>query len=191
MNGQWIGPYFGTNTGMLVVELDDAGGQYEGSVLAIDNNSTLPSILGEFVAPKGESEFKVRIPLTTVERATANPFAEEVFAAKHPGVVRAKYADAEWKVGDSEMVVSWATDIGTNGSAVIKRSEGGKKSKLVATEMTWEEFKKYATALQPTRFLFRGQENNEWKLRTAFHRTGRANLLKFMRQDVGACIDTL
>jgi FRG domain len=34
--------------------------------------------------------------------------------------------------------------------------------------------------------MFRGQENNKWRLRTAFHRTERADLLKFMQVDVAA-----
>ena len=32
--------------------------------------------------------------------------------------------------------------------------------------------------------IFRGQENSQWRLRTHFHRTGRTDLTRFMRQDI-------
>jgi hypothetical protein len=186
MNGQWIGTYAGTNSGTLVVELDDVGGAYEGSVIAVDNNTELPSVLGEFLAPKDKKEFQVRIFLTSVERLTGNPFPEEIFRSNFPGITQARYADADWKIGDKQIDVSWSTDIGTNGVGIAVKSAARELSKLVATEMSWDQFKAYATSLEPARFVFRGQENSQWKLRTAFHRTGRANLRRFMRQDVGA-----
>jgi hypothetical protein len=34
MNGQWTGPYAGTNSGMLVINLDNAGDQYAGEIVA-------------------------------------------------------------------------------------------------------------------------------------------------------------
>jgi hypothetical protein len=34
MNGQWIGPYSGTNTGIVVADLDDVGTGYAGVVFA-------------------------------------------------------------------------------------------------------------------------------------------------------------
>src|SRR5262245_33851772 len=49
---------------------------------------------------------------------------------------------------------------------------------------TWEQFKKFVLTLEPYQFVFRGHEKSTWRLRTAFHRTGRASLLKFMTQDV-------
>jgi hypothetical protein len=186
MNGQWIGTYAGTNSGSLVVELDDVRGGYEGSVIAIDHNPALPSVLGEFLAPKDKKEFQVRIFLASVERLTGNPFSEEVLKSKFPDITLAKYADAHWQIGDGQIDVRWSTDIGTNGVGVVKKSAGRERSKLVTTEMSWDQFKAYATSLEPARFVFRGQENNQWILRTAFHRTGRANLRRFMRQDVTA-----
>jgi hypothetical protein len=186
MNGQWIGPYAGTNSGTLVVELDNVGGGFEGSVIAADNNPVFPSVVGEFLVPKDQEKFKVRIPLRSVERATGASLSKETFESRFPGITEAKYADTEWKISDHQIEVAWTTDIGTNGSGVVAKSAAGQPSKLEAIDMSWEKFKAYATNLEPARFFFRGQENNNWKLRTAFHRTGRANLLRFMRQDVGA-----
>ena len=47
----------------------------------------------------------------------------------------------------------------------------------------WPGFKHYVAALQPRKLLFRGQ-NEPWRLRTSFHRTRRAYLERFTREDV-------
>lgn len=186
MNGQWIGTFSGTNNGSLVVELDDVGGAYEGSVIAIDHNPTLPSVLGEFLAPKNSSEFDLRIFLTAVDRVTGEPISDEALKSRFPDATQARYADSNWRVNGEQIDVSWSSDIMTNGTGSVRRSAGSGDSNLNAIEMNWDQFKHHATDLEPMRFVFRGQGNNRWKLRTAFHRTGRANLRRFMRQDVRA-----
>src|SRR5262249_23011048 len=100
--------------------------------------------------------------------------------------VFAKYADSQWRIGDSEISITWKTDVGSEGKASVQKSAGNEPSKLTAEKnvATWADFKSYATNLEPYRYLFRGQELNSWKLRTSFHRTGRASLLKFMTHDV-------
>jgi len=44
MNGQWIGQYTGSNSGFIVVNLDDMGDHYEGVAFLIDANIKLPTI---------------------------------------------------------------------------------------------------------------------------------------------------
>jgi hypothetical protein len=41
LNGQWIARYSGTNTGLLVAELDDFGDHYEGNAVLFDDNQEL------------------------------------------------------------------------------------------------------------------------------------------------------
>jgi hypothetical protein len=48
----------------------------------------------------------------------------------------------------------------------------------------WNEFKAFVDQLEPDRFIFRGQENSGWRLRTSFHRTHRANLERFLGEDI-------
>jgi hypothetical protein len=186
MNGQWTGTFSGTNNGALVIEVDDVGGGYEGSVIAADQNSAHPSVLGEFLAPKGQREFTIRVLLSAVERTTGRPILDEELRQRFPNSTPAKYADTHWNVEDGQIKVHWSTDVGTEGEGEARIAAGSKQSELTATVMNWDEFKTYATGLEPARYIFRGQESNQWKLRTAFHRTGRANLRRFMRQDVAA-----
>ena len=48
-----------------------------------------------------------------------------------------------------------------------------------------KKYKEYVATLEGHRFLFRGQ-NQPWRLRTSFHRAGRADLHRFMNEDIPA-----
>jgi hypothetical protein len=51
MNGQWIGRYSGTNSGLLVIDLDDMATHYEGRAFAYDDNLSLPSTFAFIKTP--------------------------------------------------------------------------------------------------------------------------------------------
>lgn len=184
MNGQWIGPYSGTTSGFLVVGIDEVSDGYSGALIVLNSDPSVPAMFGEFIAPKGNAEFKIRIRLAAIERETGQGFSEDYLKKQFPGVTFPTYADAEWKILTSEISVKWSTDANTSGKATVRKSEASQPSTLKANEADWTAFKKVATGLEPYRHLFRGQENNVWKLRTSFYRTGRANLVRFMREDI-------
>jgi hypothetical protein len=81
--------------------------------------------------------------------------------------------------------LSWKTDIGATGNCVLPRSKAGAASDLHATQSNWGDFKEYVSGLGGKRFLFRGQKDAR-RLRTSFHRTGRADLVRFRNEDVTA-----
>jgi hypothetical protein len=54
----------------------------------------------------------------------------------------------------------------------------------LATVTNWAEFKDFAYSLEPDRYIFRRQERAVWRLRTSFHRSGRADLERFLNEDV-------
>jgi hypothetical protein len=98
------------------------------------------------------------------------------------------HIDTEWEVTPEQILLKWRTNIGTNGEGWMIKSKGQNPSALIPRSdvKTWEHFKKFVHTLEPYRFAFRGHEKSTWRLRTAFHRTGRASLMKFMIQDVPA-----
>jgi hypothetical protein len=189
MNGQWIGPYAGTNSGLLVVELDDVGDHYEGYAYAYDNNPSLPSVIGtvDFV-PKTKTHFKRRVSLVPIDRQSGDIMNEEAVKKRYPGVTIPHYADTEWRIVEKGLSIKWVTDAATSGQGFVSRGNADKPSELAAlTDVTtWNDFKQYASQLTPYAAMFRGQENNKWRLRTSFHRTGRAALPRFLTQDVKA-----
>jgi FRG domain len=188
MNGQWIGSYSGTNTGTIVADLDDVGTNYAGVVFGYENNLGAPRTFAHVEIPKGKATFSLRAGLVHSERGSGSLVTPESLAQKFPGVQMPTHADTEWEVTPNQISLKWKTNIGTNGEGRMVKSEGQNPSLLIPRPdvKTWEDFKRFVLALQPYRFAFRGHENSTWRLRTAFHRTGRASLLKFMIQDVPA-----
>jgi hypothetical protein len=188
MNGQWIGTYAGTNQGLLVVDLDDVGDHYDGVASALESNMGLPPTFVDLRSvPKDQKNFQLRVPLMPIDRATGAAVTWDQIKKNYPeDVVVPTFADTDWKVGEQEIELSWKTDAGTSGGGVIYKSRGNSPSELVPLPevTTWEEFRRFARDLEPHRYIFRGQTSNRWRLRTSFHRTGRASLVKFMFQDI-------
>ncbi|HVP47860.1 MAG TPA: FRG domain-containing protein [Bryobacteraceae bacterium] len=65
----------------------------------------------------------------------------------------------------------------------MPRSKADKPSELLPLNQQWQEYKEHVAGLEHRRYLFRGQ-NRPWRLRTAFHRTGRADLSRFLTEDI-------
>jgi hypothetical protein len=188
MNGQWIGSYSGTNTGTLVADLDDVGTHYTGVVFGYDFNPAVPRAFAHVAIPKGKTTFSLRIGLSPVDRGSGRRLTLQDLAKKYPGVQTPTHADTKWKVTPTQIVLEWRTNIGTNGDGRLTKSQAQNPSRLIPRSdvKTWEEFKRFVHTLEPYRFAFSGHEKSTWRLRSAFHRTGRASLIKFMAQDVPA-----
>ncbi|MFS2112748.1 FRG domain-containing protein [Herbaspirillum frisingense] len=58
-----------------------------------------------------------------------------------------------------------------------------KSSSLASQRLSWSEFKEKVNGLDSNRFIYRGQ-NQTWPLRTSFHRTKRADLSRFLAEDI-------
>ena len=188
MNGQWIGLYAGTNAGFVVADLDDAGTSYVGEIFVYDDNAGAPRILSRLDLPKGQSRLSFRGDAIHMERNSGEFLSQGDLAQRFPGV-HPSYSDAEWDIGPHQIAFKWTTDIGTHRAGQMQKSFGHTPSLLVPLHNvnSWNEFKAFVLGLgEPYRFAFRGQGDNTWRLRTAFHRTGRASLLRFMSQDIPA-----
>lgn len=83
------------------------------------------------------------------------------------------------------ITINWQTNIGTQGSAILDKSRADEQSEYspLPTVNNWEQFKAFVNDLEPRRFIFRGQKPQR-RLRTYFHRTGRADLMRFIREDI-------
>lgn len=96
MHGQWIGRYSGTNDGLLVVDLDDAGDCFDGSACALDSNAQLPPTFADLTRtpiPKGKTEFELTVQLMPIDRVTGNVASWDEVKNSYPsGVAVATYA---------------------------------------------------------------------------------------------------
>jgi hypothetical protein len=111
---------------------------------------------------------------------------QDAIAANYPkGIAFSKYADVEGACDHDTLTLSWITDIGTSGRSVLPRSVANKPSELQARDLGWADYKEYVSTLTAKRHLFRGQIE-PFRLRTSFHRSGRAHLHRFLAQDIPA-----
>ena len=97
-------------------------------------------------------------------------------------------AETEWVISDNEILITWKTDIGTNGEGKLFKSKAHTITELkpLPNVQSWSDFKAFVQTFEPYRYAFRGHEDSTWRLRTSFHRTGRTSLDTFGIQDVPA-----
>jgi hypothetical protein len=169
---------------MIIVNVDDRGEYYEGAAFLHEADPTIPGAAATFKVPKKDRAFQVRtniiLPIDPRTGLVATP---ESIKALNPEVVFSTYADVTGSWDDVSLTLSWTTDAGANGSSVLPKSRAGEPSELVAPAKGWEEYKAYVAGLEGQRHLFRGQ-NKPWRLRTGFHRRGRADLIRFLSEDI-------
>jgi hypothetical protein len=185
MKGQWIGDYTGTNTGTIIVNVDELPSHFQGVAYLKDNNPLLPGTGVGFKTKDKNSPGEIQ----TSEIFPIDPQTGVVSSwaqVKHLYCQNVRIpTSAQVKVvfGSDCLKLSWTTDVGTSAECTLPRSKAEESSDIVAKEMDWEAYKKYVATLEGRNFVFRGQ-NERWRLRTAFHRTGRADLTRFLREDV-------
>ena len=184
MNGQWIGTYAGTRHGPIILNVDERQSLFQGTATIIDDVPTVPTAVAFFRTATKDRDFQCRASVLPVDPQTRNPSTWE--AVRHlfpPDTTMSQVADVRGTWNSDTLKISWTTDIGISGEATLPRSKATAASELAAVEKSWSDFKEYVAELESGNFLFRGQ-NKPWRLRTSFHRAGRADVLRFMREDV-------
>jgi hypothetical protein len=76
LSGQWITRYTGSNTGTLVIELDEAGGHYEGTAIAWDEAGDHFNALVRLRTPSKEDVQHLKnVPVIIIDNVgeTVNP----------------------------------------------------------------------------------------------------------------------
>jgi FRG domain len=188
MKGQWFGRFSGTNNGVAVLEMDEVGGYFEGRAYVFDDNTALPSTAAFVRIPADSNSFTIdKLPLTPLDPVTMDFTEWRYMKDRFPDVSFPNTADTEWQWDDKSVNVKWKTDIGTFGEASLEKSTARRPSELKPLEIhSWDDFRKYVRELEHYRYIYRGQESSEWRLCTAFHRTERSDLVRFLQVDVAA-----
>jgi FRG domain len=186
LNGQWIASYSGSNSGLVVVDVDEVGDHFEGRACAWDANPALPSSLIRFrTANNSNVQHLANLRVVPMDRAGVALPDALLAQYRTNGLSFPATTDADLDLVGDNLTLSWTTAIGTHGSAVAPKTRGGDASALIPLKInTWDQFKKYVNKLEVNRFAFRGQESNIWRLRTSFHRTRRANLERYLSEDI-------
>jgi hypothetical protein len=187
MQGQWIGDYAGSNSGLILVDSDRVGDHYEGYAILTDTQPGSPGSFVSFTTPDLSSKFRMRLNIKPIDPNTAEPGDWDKMASLFPGFTFATYADVEfeWRTGQ-QLQIEWQTSMGGFGAALLEGSHASQQSffQQIPTVLEWRDFREYVRKLDPYDFIFRGQEDSSWRLRTGFHRTGRTNLARYYFQDI-------
>ena len=103
------------------------------------------------------------------------------------GVIYPATVDASLELKDDMLHVKWTASHGGFGSGcgLMPKTRAHQESDIRVNEAcTWIAFKDVVNKLEAEDYAFRGQESNEWRLRSSFHRTGRADIERYMSDDV-------
>lgn len=185
MNGQWQGRYSGTNLGLIVVNLDRVGDYVEGLAYLIDDNPQLPKSVVFIRVEERRKRATLNVDaIWVIDPDSGEPSPWANVKNRFPGVTFPDSVKVQLKWVGERLHIDWITNIGGTGAAVLPRSHAPKPSECVPLNIRdWKSFKNFVSKLESRQFLFRGQAES-WRLRTAFHRTGRANLQRFVTEDI-------
>jgi hypothetical protein len=183
--GQWFGPFAGTSSGNAIIEFDERDGQLIGTATVYDSDPRLPATFALVTVPLNSSELDLRVQLYPIDWNTGDPAPWSQISHLYPGISMSAFADTKWRLSGDTLYVSWMTELGNFGLAILGQGKPNAPSKRTPIAIqSWTEFKDYAASLEPYRYIFRGQTDNTWKIRTYFHRTGRADLRRFINYDI-------
>jgi hypothetical protein len=194
IGGQWIAPYHGTNEGTLVLDVDEIDDHFEAIVHVWDDHNQTPNWVTWFPTPSRSTSQRLEDLNIYLLDALGNPIIDAPLSElKSAGVQFPVRANVEFALGaPNALTVSWSTTNGGNGKAIAARSKAGEQSVTQPLPCdTWRSYKEFVGSLERNRYIFRGQSNSKWRLRTSFHRTWRANLRAFEAVDTRLLHQTL
>ena len=184
LKGQWTGPYAGSDFREAIIEFDEIDGRLVGTAGVYSSNLGLPPTYAEIVIPLNTTTFQKTIPIFPIDIASGDPVGWATLARTYPGVSMSSSADTIWVLSGKTLYVSWVTGL-THGLAVLTQGAPTAPSNKIPEPVgSWAEFKTYVSSLEPDRYIFRGQSDSKWRLRSSFHRAGRADLRRFLRTDL-------
>jgi FRG domain-containing protein len=192
MNGQWIGEYTDDNGGgSILVNIDAREAFYQGVAYLHPKGPGLPSSAAGFRTTGKSSKEQFRTnELFPLDPGSLVVTQWSTIKEKYPNVEFSKYADVTSSLDEAGLTLAWKTDLNVTGTCVLPKSKAAEPSELDSTQRDWNDFKRYVSELKGKRYLFRGQ-GKPYRLRTSFHRTGRADIVRFHNEDIPALLKHL
>jgi hypothetical protein len=186
LNGQWLGTFEGDVAGTMLLDIDDDGETYAANMYVNSNfdHRRFPSLVGHFLMPRNsEISWDADVQLNVVDPHMSELGISGQTGTDDPISATPKVAHViATRKGDS-LSLAWETETHLRCYAELPRSLGSTPSTRPSVRVSWAEFKSKVARYEGRRFIFRGQAR-PMRLRTAFRRTGRANLPRFRYEDV-------
>ncbi len=185
MEGQWIGRYSGTNSGLIYLDVDDNTNALAGSATLIDD-AAYPGSLVEFQTQNRAALQNLSLLILPIHPKKPQFVSTQYIQQEFPDISFPISASVELRQSSAGLDVAWQTNVGSTGSANLKKRPDDAASVLVPRSdiQNWADFKKFALGVSPYDFIFRGQ-SYPFRLRSSFHRTNRKDLQRFLKEDIG------
>lgn len=179
MQGQWVGQL---QEKIVILELDEIENEFRGHIQIHDPNGKCREVgyiafdskqqcgqITIFLTEKAELG-KLEVPYS---RPTAKGGSHVIDYEHHDDKLRIQLRANPWHTPDNvREEIDYKLDL-TNWSCA--------KPQYQASRMSWKDFKAHLNPCDwRERYIWRGQENSEWPLRSAFHRY-RAGLAEYVR----------
>lgn len=186
MEGQWIGAPKDRPDATVLVDLEKRGDRYEGTAFLFEGPD-LPATCVAIATPDRNPSQRLKDVPTFPVLPGYGPIERSRLAEVYPDVQVPETADIDIDLSARLLKVSWATPIGTSGTATLPRSRAARRSdyRCERSARTWPKFKQFALGLPPRRYIFRGQ-SSQHRLRTSFHRSWRKDLVRYINKDIPA-----
>jgi hypothetical protein len=115
LKGQWIGNYLGTNSGQVIIEIDELKDCFDGVAYLYDSNESLPGSFVEFKTADKSTDFSLSLKVHPLDRETGDVSNWSTVQSQHPDVTFPHTVDTQWKLLENSLDVNWTTNIGTYG----------------------------------------------------------------------------
>jgi hypothetical protein len=180
-----MGQFEGTTVGAITINLDERLSYYEGVAYLHPGNTQVPGIAASFRTPNKNSSFSTRTyAILPIHPSDGIPVSWDLIKGNYPvGTAISLWADVKGSFSDGCLNLSWRTDLGVEGRCALTRLAPDRPSELKPLRKNWREYQDYVAELETKKYLFRGQ-NEPWRLRTSFHRAERANISRFLFEDI-------
>jgi len=176
---------------------DNVAGQFPNAIIDLDDGDTIaqgtarvftadgsPGATCDFKLPREFTEHQLQgVELYWMPSGQATMLNTNQIKAAYPDFQFPESINLKFVLDGNELSVSWQTGPENSGQVIFQRSPTGADSSLEAKDMTWAQFKDFALKQAPQAFVYRGQPE-PYRLRTAFHRTYRKDLIRYVMEDI-------
>lgn len=183
MKGQWIGRSTSGQDGFIVLNIDDLGAKYEGVTYFLPDDKKYALSACFFTIYDKNTDFRFSAAINPVNRANGIISTWEEIKLLNPEIPHSTTVEVSGHYEDNSILLKARTNLDVVIEGHVARQPASEYSVIVGESKTWEEYKIDVASLSNRNMLYRGQEQN-WKLRTAFHRRGRYNISRFIGQDI-------
>jgi hypothetical protein len=186
MRGQWIGAYHGSNSGEIILNIDEKESKYSGTAIFIPFDEKFPSFALFFKSNNNKRVQKIEAVTLAIspQNGFRVPWNDKTIIEKYePDTLISDRVVALLKVNKKTLSASFTTLDGMQFYAEIIKSPHLTTSCIPENIMTWDQFKSNISQKSKNRFIYRGQKL-PWRLRTTFHRRARYQISFFTNEDV-------